>query len=229
MKNGQAARGRPRSFDREQALRRAMDLFAARGFDGVTIDDLQRAMGNISPPSFYAAFGSKDALFREAVQLYRSTEADRVGEALAGGPIREAVTAMLRTAVDSFLANEKAPGCLVILGALHCTRTGKEAHDYLRTMRAQGAEMIRKRLARAVDEGELPSGLPLADIAGFYTTVLHGLAVRAHDGATRASMLATVNYAMAAWPALTNSSETALSTSAGLPRAARRRRRGLPA
>lgn len=207
-----------------------MDLFAARGFDGVTIDDLQRAMGDISPPSFYAAFGSKDALFREAVQLYRSTEADRVGEALAGGPIREAITAMLRTAVDSFLANEKAPGCLVVLGALHCTRTGKDAHDYLRTMRAQGAEMIRKRLARAVDEGELPSGLPLADIAGFYTTVLHGLAVRAHDGASRASMLATVGYAMAAWPALTAGNVfQAPPTSAGGPRAARRRRRGLPA
>ena len=106
MKNGLATRGRPRSFDRDAALRRAMDLFAARGFDGVTIDDLQRAMGNISPPSFYAAFGSKDALFREAVQLYRATEADRVGEALAGGPIQDAVSAMLRTAVDSFLANE---------------------------------------------------------------------------------------------------------------------------
>jgi AcrR family transcriptional regulator len=212
MKNGPATRGRPRSFDRDQALRRAMDLFAARGYDGVTIDDLQRAMGNISPPSFYAAFGSKDTLFREAVELYRATAADRVGEALSGGPIREAMTAMLRTAVETFLENEKAPGCLVVLGALHCTRTGKEAHDHLRTLRAQGTELIRRRLARAVDEGELPSGLPLADIAAFYTTVLHGLAVRAHDGATKVSLLATAGYAMAAWPALTAVSRPSAAT-----------------
>jgi hypothetical protein len=56
---------------------------------------------------------------------------------------------------------------------------------------------------RAVDEGELSKGLPLADIAGFYTTFMQGLAVRARDGATKAAMLSAVTGAMAAWPALT--------------------------
>ena len=63
--------------------------------------------------------------------------------------------------------------------------------------------MIRKRLVRAVEEGELPKGLPIADIAGFYATFMQGMAVRARDGATRAAMLSWVNAAMAAWPALT--------------------------
>jgi hypothetical protein len=74
--------------------------------------------------------------------------------------------------------------------------------------RNDGNDAIRRRLIRAVDEGELPKGLPLADIAGFYTTFLQGIALRARDGASRASMLAWVDSAMAAWPALTKSRKT---------------------
>jgi AcrR family transcriptional regulator len=214
MRTESPTRGRPRSFDREQALKSAMELFCVRGYDGATLDELQRVMGNLSPPSFYAAFGSKDELFREAVSLYRATVADRVGEALQATSVRAAIESMLRTAVDVFLSNETAPGCLIVLGALHKTRTSTAAHDHLSALRAQGPEMIRRRLARAVEEGELLRGLSLTDIAGFYTTVLHGLAVRARDGATRAALLPSVAAAMAAWPALT--------TPIAAPRAGRR-------
>jgi AcrR family transcriptional regulator len=196
-------RGRPRSFDREWALRRAMELFWARGYDGVTLEDLQQAMGRISPPSFYAAFGSKDALFCEVVALYQRTVGDRVGQALNASPVRAGVEAMLRAAVDTFLMNEAAPGCLVVFGAPRCTRTNKQAHDHLRSIRAQGPEIIRRRLARAIDEGELAPDLPVAHIASFYSTFLHGLAVSAGDGASRATLLANVEAAMAAWPTLT--------------------------
>jgi AcrR family transcriptional regulator len=180
-----------------------MGLFWARGYDGVSLPDLLKAMGNISPPSFYAAFGSKDTLFREVVLLYRDSMSGRVGKALMTSPVRDALEAMMRLVVDEFLKNDVAPGCLVILGAVNNTRTSHEAHKLLTEIRCEGSEMIRKRLLKAVDDGELPTGLPISDIAGFYTTVLHGLAIRARDGATRASMLAAVSGAMAAWPALT--------------------------
>ena len=65
--------GRPRSFDRQEALRRAMNVFWALGYEGTTLVDLLEAMGNITPTSFYAAFGSKEELFREAVQLHSTT------------------------------------------------------------------------------------------------------------------------------------------------------------
>src|SRR6202043_1716034 len=66
-------RGRPRSFDRQAALRQAMQVFWALGYEGATLNELQEAMGGIAPTSFYAAFGSKEELFREAVELYSRT------------------------------------------------------------------------------------------------------------------------------------------------------------
>jgi len=208
MKTGTAtqtpvSRGRPRTFDRDKALHSAMELFIARGFDGVSLEDLQKSMGNISPPSFYAAFGSKDALFREVVTLYRQTMGESVMRHLEASPVRDGVEGMMRAVIELFLRNETAPGCLIVLGAVNSTRTSKDAHELLSEARSEGDEMFRQRLHRAVKEGELPKGLPVADIAGFYTTFIQGLAVRARDGATRAQMLAAVNGAMAAWPALT--------------------------
>src|SRR5688572_25362336 len=117
-----AVRGRPRTFDRERALRSAMEVFWARGYDGATLEDLQAAMGGIAPPSFYAAFGSKDQLFREAVDLYRATMTERIGGALDRPTAREAVEALMRVATEQFCSGDGPRGCLVLLGALTCTR-----------------------------------------------------------------------------------------------------------
>ena len=65
-----AERGRPRNFDRAQALQKAMEVFWSKGYEGASLTDLTEAMG-INSPSLYGAFGSKEGLFREAVELYR--------------------------------------------------------------------------------------------------------------------------------------------------------------
>jgi AcrR family transcriptional regulator len=186
-----------------EAVQKAMELFIARGYDGVSLEDLQKAMGNISPPSFYAAFGSKEALFREVVMLYRETMGQSVMRHLESSPVRDAIEGMMRAAVDLFRSNETAPGCLIVLGAVNSTRTSRDAHQILSEARSEGNEMIRRRLLRAIVEGELPKGLPVGEIAGFYTTFLQGLAVQARDGASRASMMSWIDGAMAAWPSMT--------------------------
>jgi len=190
-------------FDREQALKDAMDVFWTRGYDGASLEDLQKAMGGISPPSFYAAFGSKEALFREVVTLYRTSMGERVLKALMAPMVRDGIEGMMRAAIETFLENPKAPGCVIVLSAINNTRTSQEVHAFLRNMRCEGNEMIKARLAEAVKAGELPSGLKLDEIADFYTTFMHGLAIRARDGATKAQMIAAANGAMAAWPELT--------------------------
>jgi len=197
-----AARGRPRTFDREQALRSAMDVFWARGYDGTTLEELQAAMGGIAPPSFYAAFGSKDRLFREAVDLYRARMSERIGTALDRPTAREGIAGLLRVATDQFCSDTGPRGCLVLLGALTCSRADKDAQAHLDALRHEGTEMIRLRLTRAVSDGDLPGGTPVAAMASFYTTVLHGLAVRARAGASRKELIASVDAAMAAWDPL---------------------------
>jgi AcrR family transcriptional regulator len=197
-----APRGRPRTFDRAQALRSALEVFFARGYDGATLDELQAAMGGIAPPSFYSAFGSKDRLFREAVDLYYATMGQVMRGALDAPTAREGVAALLREAANRFCSGDGPRGCLVIMGALNCTRGNKEAHDYLHALRQEAPDILRARLARGVSEGDVPAGAPIADMAAFYTTVVHGLALRARDGASRQTLIAVGHAAMEAWDPL---------------------------
>ena len=220
-----AKRGRPAGFDRAEALQRAMELFWARGYEGATLEDLQAAMGGISPPSFYHAFGSKEALFREAVDLYMATVGDPTVRALTELPTaRAAIEAMLHEAADSFCCGDKPRGCLIVLGAINCSRASKDVQDHLFSIRLQAPEFIMRRLERGVAEGDLPPGLDLPALASFYTTVLHGLAIRARDGASRKALMDAVNGAMAAWETLVAKRNAGSSSSPSRPPAARARR-----
>ena len=139
-----APRGRPRTFDREQALRSAMEVFWARGYDGATLEELQAAMGGIAPPSFYAAFGSKDRLFREAVDLYRDDHGRaRCCGALDAPTAREGDRGLLRAATEQFCSGDGPRGCLIVLGALNCTRANKDAHDHLQPSASRAPKIIR--------------------------------------------------------------------------------------
>lgn len=198
-----AGRGRPRGFDRKEALQRAMEVFWKRGYEGATLADLQAAMGGIAAPSFYAAFGSKEALFREAVALYHQTVGSAVLQALAEQPTaRASIEAMLRAVVASFCRPGKPRGCLLVLGAVNCARDHQHVHDHLRGLRVARQKYVRRRLERGVAEGDLPPGRDLAALASFYVTVLDGLALQARDGASRKALGAAVRCAMAAWDGL---------------------------
>ena len=219
-----ALRGRPRSFDRDAALRSAMNVFWTRGYDGASLDELLRAMGGITPPSFYAAFGSKEDLFLEVIQLYQRTAGDAPIRALEMSPARAGVEAMLRAAVDQFDNPDVGRGCLAVLAAPTRTKTNAGVHERLRDMRCQPPQMLEKRLRRAIADGEIPATVPVADIAAFYTTVLHGLAVQARDGASRRSQLAVVDAAMGAWDALVSSGTARRASARKRPRATARTR-----
>lgn len=198
-----ARRGRPRTFDRQVALRRAMEVFWQLGYEGATLADLQKAMGGLTAPSLYAAFGSKEELFREAVELYSKTLGAPMMKALAEGPTaRASIEGLLHGAVESFCKPGLPRGCFLVLGAINSTPANKSVQDYLRGLRARRQKAIQERLQRGVAEGELPAGLDPGTIASFYTTVIDGLAIQARDGASRKALQFAVQCAMQAWDAM---------------------------
>lgn len=194
-----ASRGRPRSFDREKALERLMEVFWSKGYEGTQIGDLTSAI-NIGPPSFYAAFGSKEAAFLEAVDLYIATVGSRPMRALADSPTaREGIREMLRGSVDVALS-AKPGGCMLILGVVNCPPDSGPARDCLMAARRKTVDHIRARLRRGIEDGALPEDTETDRLAAFYHGVMQAISFQARDGATRPELEALIEPAMAALP-----------------------------
>jgi AcrR family transcriptional regulator len=198
-----AERGRPRAFDRDDALRRAMEVFWAKGYDRASLSDLTSAMG-INSPSLYAAFGSKEALFQEAVTLYGEVEGADIWNSIEQGrTAKDSVAGFLHSTAVAFTQPGKPAGCLIVLGALHSSDTSENSCSVLRGIRLQNLAMLRDRLERAVAEGDLPATIDTNAIAAFYVTVQQGMSIQARDGASREMLQAIADGAMASWDRLT--------------------------
>ena len=106
--------GRPRSFDETGALEKATQVFRAKGYDGVTIDDLVAGMG-VGRPSLYAIFGDKRAIFLRALKAYAERKGALAAKALLSpGTLRDSLASFLRQAVESATEKGSAPGCLLV-------------------------------------------------------------------------------------------------------------------
>jgi AcrR family transcriptional regulator len=189
-------RGRPRAFDRDAALAAAMRLFWQKGYSATSIADLTQAMG-IGSPSLYAAFGSKEALYADALDFYI-----RVHERSAWQGFSEAQTA--REAVHRYLFDSAAGisatclGCMVTLSAV-----GGEGHAdlgaHVQAMRASGFARIKARIERGIDEGDLPAGLDAHALARFVQCIQNGMSLLTRDGATHAELEQVADSAMLGW------------------------------
>lgn len=196
-------KGRPRSFDRDAALRQAMRVFWQKGYDGTSLSDLTNAMG-INSPSLYAAFGCKEALFREAVDLYSATEGIDIWSAFER-PVsaRVAMRDFLRASATAFTEPGDPKGCLIVLGALNASDTNLDVFRDLRDRRSANVDDLTTRLKLAVEQGELPPTVDCEAVAVFYLAVQQGMSIQARDGAPRERLLSIADGAMAAWDALT--------------------------
>jgi AcrR family transcriptional regulator len=192
-------RGRPREFDRGQALEKAMRLFWSRGYDAISMADLRAELG-ITQASLYAAFGNKEQLFHEAVELYRQTAGFSTTAALAtGANAREAIRVMLQAAVDAFSAPDAPGGCLLILGATNCPIESKTVQDHLLSIRREISQSILDRLKRGQHDGDVPTTASLTALTAYFSTVLHGLALQSRDGASRQTLTQVVEIATSGW------------------------------
>ncbi|RDJ27048.1 TetR/AcrR family transcriptional regulator [Bosea caraganae] len=195
-------RGRPRAFDRTEALEKAMLVFWEKGYQATSLSDLTEAMG-IGSPSLYAAFGSKEALYCEALDFYEASESELIAGPLTTAPTaRQAIEGFLLASAAVFTRDGRPPGCMIVLSAVNAVGVGDETSAKLREMRAQSAAAVTARLRVAVAAGELPAAIDAEAIASYYVTVQQGMSIQARDGASRRQLEAIARGAMAAWEGL---------------------------
>ncbi|AKU93972.1 Transcriptional regulator, TetR family [Labilithrix luteola] len=177
--------GRPREFDRDEALKKAQEAFWTRGYEGTSMADLVSALG-LASARIYAAFGSKEDLFREAVERYEAEEGSFVARALAEEPLAlGAIERILRDAVDVYTRPGRPHGCMVVSAATSCAVENDPVREWLSQRRKIQTTAITDRLKRAVRDGELESGTDTQVLGDYVTSVMHGLSVQARDGVSK--------------------------------------------
>lgn len=187
--------GRPRTFDREEALQKAMMVFWEKGYEGTSMADLIESIG-MKAPSIYAAFGNKDALFREAVELYKGQVEQGPLKALNHSTyIVEALENSLNESVN-MLSGNKVSGCLIMGGAINCAPEHQEHVEHLRNMRSKYKQALKRRFAQAVKDKQLIESADPEELAEFYFGFIHGLALRASDGSTQKELKSSCKLAL---------------------------------
>ena len=192
-------KGRPREFDTEQALDRAMELFWSNGYEGTSLSDLTHALG-VTRPSLYAAFGNKEALFRTVLKCYEAELVTYRPLALSAPTAREVARTLLEGAANFFGDKSHPRGCLGIQGALACGPQAEPIQRGLTANREAGERAIRQRLRRAKNEGDLPADSDPASLARYLSIVVYGMAVQAAAGSSRKDLLQVAALALQSWP-----------------------------
>jgi AcrR family transcriptional regulator len=196
---GAPQRGRPREFDADLALERALEVFWRKGYEGTSISELTEAMG-INRPSLYAAFGNKEALFRKALDRYAQGPAAYTYNALQEPTARAVVEHLFHGAADALTDPHYPHGCLGVQGALACGDAAQSVKGELCARQAAWEAALQKRLERAKRDGELSETANCTDLAQYIAAVLQGMAVQAAGGATRKQLRKVAAIALQAWP-----------------------------
>ena len=191
--------GRPREFDPDAALERAMHVFWTKGYEGASLSDLTRAM-RINRPSLYAAFGNKEQLFRKVLDRYVDGPLAYFGKALTAPKARDVVEQMFFGAARMASDPRLPSGCLMVQGALAVGNAAGSVRKEAAGRRATSEVALRRRLQRAKREDDLPKNADPAELARYVMTVLQGMAVQGANGASPDQLRRVAQMALRAWP-----------------------------
>jgi len=200
LKTAAAQVGRPRAFDVDEALDRALRLFWRQGYEGTSLSDLTEELG-INRPSLYAAFGNKESLFRKALDKYVERHLVLYHQAFSLPTARAAVEHLLLGLADAQTLPRGPRGCITVQGALVSGADAVPIQKELAARRAAGEKALRERLEQGQREGDVPAHVDCADLARFFTTVTQGMSVQAATGASREELRRVARTALFAWPA----------------------------
>jgi AcrR family transcriptional regulator len=190
-------RGRPRAYQPEIALGKALDLFRKDGFAATSLDDLSAATG-MNRPSLYAAFGDKRELYIKSYARYRAdARAAMIDIFRKELPIRERLARIYAVALDIYLSGEAGPrGCFTVMTAA----SEAVADSDIRAMVLEGFTELDKAFAAcfrlAKEEHELPETADPAVLAQLASATIHTIAIRARARVPRKELEAIVKGAI---------------------------------
>ena len=196
---GKKKRGRPKCFNEEWALQKAMLLFWEHGYEATSISDLTQAL-EITAPSLYSSFGDKTALFYQSIDYYLAHEACPIE--LIFKQARTAKIAFelyLYDNVKRLIQPNKPKGCMLVTAAMNGSEHAQEIQYNLLEKRLATKQKLCERLKQGIVEGDLSSSISVAAMTDFYCTVIQGLTVQARDGARIEELNQVVEHAMKAW------------------------------
>ncbi|MCD5341784.1 TetR/AcrR family transcriptional regulator [Arthrobacter sp. AK04] len=191
--------GRKRTFDDQDALRTAMELFWRQGYEGTSIADLTQALG-INPPSLYAAFGSKRELFERTLNRYMCERTIQLEEAMTRPTAHEAVLELLTGRVEVFTSPSQPAGCMTIQAGLASGDPHQEIVDLLAAAREEMRRSVLRRFDKALAEGDLPPDTDCRALARYVMSAIYGLSVEAASGAPRQELMAAAVLAAGVVP-----------------------------
>ena len=193
----EARRGRPRAYDPDAALARAVDAFWDAGFAATSLDDLSLATG-MNRPSLYGAFGDKQALYRKAFELYRARTREALANALAGDhPLRSALSKVYETAISIYLSgNNGARGCFIIGTAVAQAVTDPSTRAALADTLREIDAAFAARIARGLRDGEVSKDADPAKLAKLASATLYSLTIHARAGERRPALQAIADAAV---------------------------------
>jgi AcrR family transcriptional regulator len=193
--------GRPRGFDVDEALERALRVFWEQGYEGASLATLTGAMG-ISTTSMYSTFGNKEELFRKALDRYSEGPSAYLHRALDEPTALGVASAILAGTILTTTRPDNPHGCLGVQGALATSDSGRQVRDLLAAWRDDTCTLVRERFTRAVDDGDLPPEVDPGLLARLVTTVAYGIAVQAASGVDQEELRAIADAILRQWPLL---------------------------
>ncbi|MGE9552060.1 TetR/AcrR family transcriptional regulator [Erwinia amylovora] len=196
-------RGRPKTFDREAALDKALLLFWRHGYEATSLSDLVEATG-AKAPTLYAEFTNKEGMFRAAIDRYIEKYADQRKAALAcpESCVARGVESYFRSTAACFTEGGKPAGCFFICTSTALSAESTEVADMLRARHTSQENDLMAFLLARQQLGELPAQTDIAALCAYLGCLLQGMSVRAREGASRAELDSIIDTLMLQWPAL---------------------------
>ncbi len=195
---GPRRRGRPRAYEPDVALGKALDLFRKGGFAATSLDDLSAATG-MNRPSLYGAFGDKRELYIKSYTRYRADARAAMIEIFRGDmPIRERLKRIYAAALDIYVADVSAPqGCFTVMTAASEAVADPEIRAMVLDGFAELDKAFESCFRRAKEKGELPPSADPGVLAQLASATIHTLAIRSRARVPRKQLEAIANGAIA--------------------------------